>query len=156
MLVLGIPATSNAEEIATKIVVYKSEHKMELLDKNKKLLKTYKISLGGNPKGAKTQQGDQKTPEGIYSISGRNENSHFYKSLRISYPNEYDIEQARERGVSPGGDVMIHGLPKGIGWVGSMHRLYDTWTAGCIAVTNDEIDEIWKLVTSGTIIAIKP
>jgi|GEM_PF-1691469 len=155
LFILCFPALLYAKDTVHKIVVYKSARKMELWDKDSKLIRSYKIALGGNPIGHKNQAGDKKTPEGNYKIAGRNANSRFHKSLRISYPNADDIAQATKRGVSPGGDVMIHGLPKGIGWIRSLQRLYG-WTAGCIAVTNDEIDEIWDLVPDGTPIEIRP
>lgn len=120
-----------------------------------KAFRTYKVALGTQPVGAKTQQGDHKTPEGIYTIDSRNLHSQFYKGLHVSYPNADDVAQARKRKVSPGGAIMIHGLPNGMGWVGSAHRERD-WTDGCIAVTDDEIDEIWKLVPNGTPVEIRP
>ena len=140
---------------ASKIIVYKGEYRMELLDKRANVLKTYDITLGGNPQGHKIQEGDERTPEGLYKISGRNPNSNFHLSLRVSYPNEQDIAQAKKRGVSPGGDIMIHGVGDGFGWMGSLHRVLN-WTDGCIAVTNYEIEEIWNLVRDGTPIEIRP
>ena len=120
-----------------------------------KVLKTYKVALGGKPEGPKTQQGDHKTPEGVYKINARNSKSLYHLSLHISYPNEQDRAQARKRGVKPGGDIMIHGLPDDYAYLGALHRQHD-WTEGCIAVTNAEIEEIWKLVPVGTPIEIKP
>lgn len=129
---------------------------MELLDAAGETLKSYEIALGGNPVGHKTQEGDEKTPEGSYKISARKEDSAYHRSLRISYPDKKDVEQAEKRGVSPGGDIMIHGIRNGFGWIGSWHLIYDKWTDGCIAVTNDEIEEIWQLVKDDTPIEIKP
>ena len=140
---------------ASKIIVYKAAYRMELLDKRANVLKTYDITLGENPQGHKIQEGDERTPEGLYKISGRNPNSNFHLSLRVSYPNEQDIAQARKRGVSPGGDIMIHGVGDGFGWMGSLHRVLN-WTDGCIAVTNYEIEEIWNMVRDGTPIEIRP
>ena len=111
--------------------------------------------MGGDPVGAKTQHGDHKTPEGGYVLDRRNANSKFHRALHISYPNAKDREQARKRGVAPGGDIMLHGLPNGYGAIGGAHRLKD-WTDGCIAVTNEEIEEIWRLVPDGTPIEISP
>lgn len=139
---------------ADKIVIEKSARKMTLYSKDK-VIKTYAISLGGEPVGAKQQQGDHKTPEGTYSISGRNANSKFHRSLRISYPSAADRERAKKARVSPGGDIMIHGLPNGWGWLGSGHLKSD-WTDGCIAVTDKEIEEIWELVPNGTTVILKP
>ena len=113
------------------------------------------VALGGDPVGPKTRQGDHKTPEGVYVLDYRNAHSHYYKAIHISYPNAHDREQARKMGVSPGGDVFVHGLTNGYGAVGAAHRLHD-WTDGCIAVTDDEIDEIWKSVPEGTVIEIRP
>jgi murein L,D-transpeptidase YafK len=103
----------------------------------------------------KEREGDARTPEGLYAIDAKNDRSAYHKALHVSYPNAADRERAKSLGVSPGGAIMIHGLPNGIGWVGAGHRLYD-WTLGCIAVTNDEIDEIWKTVPVCTPIEIRP
>jgi murein L,D-transpeptidase YafK len=137
-----------------RVVVLKKERTLELLSKGK-AIKTYKVALGGEPLGAKTREGDHKTPEGSYVLDSRNAHSQFYKSIHISYPSARDRAAARALGVSPGGDVFVHGLPNGYGFVGSSHRLKD-WTDGCIAVTNDEIDEIWAAVADGTPIEIRP
>lgn len=119
------------------------------------VLKAYKIALGGEPVGPKTRQGDHRTPEGLYLIDSRNAHSKFHRSLHISYPNAADRDRARKLGVSPGGDVFIHGLPNGYGLVGAAHRARD-WTDGCVAVTDQEIEEIWKLVNNGTPVEIRP
>jgi murein L,D-transpeptidase YafK len=119
------------------------------------VLKTYKIALGGNPIGPKERQGDNKTPEGTYIIDARNRDSRFYLSLHISYPNERDKNRAKKLGVSPGGDIMIHGIKNGFSRVGNAHAEID-WTKGCIAVTNKEIEEIAKLAPNGTIVEIRP
>lgn len=134
--------------------VDKSERKLFAYYQNK-LIKTYKIALGGNPKGHKQFEGDQKTPEGIYSIESKNPNSDYHKNLGVSYPNEQDIKFAKAHGKSPGGAIKIHGLPIGWGGLGKYHYLKD-WTLGCIAVNNDEIDELYKAVKIGTKIKIKP
>jgi murein L,D-transpeptidase YafK len=139
---------------ADRVVVYKKEHKLDLLSQGK-VIRTYKVALGGDPIGPKTRQGDHKTPEGTYILDSRNAHSQFYKSIHISYPNAGDRAAAHKSGVSPGGDVFIHGLPNGYGSVGAAHRLRD-WTDGCIAVTDAEMDEIWNAVPNGTPIEIKP
>jgi murein L,D-transpeptidase YafK len=139
---------------ADRVLVVKSDRTLKLLDRGR-VIKTYKIALGGNPRGAKTRQGDHKTPEGVYVLDRRNQHSQFYRSIHISYPNAEDRVRARKLGVSPGGDVMLHGLPNGYGWVGSRHRARD-WTDGCVAVTNEEMDEIWRAVPDGTPIEIRP
>ena len=139
---------------ADRVLVLKKERILQLLSQGK-VVRTYKIALGGDPVGPKTRQGDHKTPEGIYALDSRNSRSQFYKSIHISYPSPRDRAAARIKGLSAGGDVFVHGLPKGYGWVGSSHRLKD-WTDGCIAVTNEEIDEIWAAVPDGTPIEIRP
>lgn len=140
--------------LADRIVVYKAERELLLVAEGK-TLKRYRIALGGHPQGHKTQEGDRRTPEGVYRIAGRNPRSAYHLSLRINYPNEDDRIQAATRGVSPGGDIMIHGLPNGFGWIGRLHRWAD-WTAGCIAVTDSEIEEIWRSVPDETPVEIKP
>jgi len=140
--------------LVDRLVVYKSERKLVLFSRREKI-RSYKIALGGDPVGPKVRQGDHKTPEGIYTLDSRNPNSHFYKAFHISYPNSNDAAAAKRLGVNPGGDIMLHGLPKEYAWVGKAHTLHD-WTDGCIAVTNEEMDEIWKVVKVGTPIEIKP
>ena len=137
-----------------RVLVMKRELTLQLLSQGK-VIKTYKVALGGDPVGPKTRQGDHRTPEGIYVLDSRNERSQFHKSIHISYPSGRDRAAARAHGVSPGGDVFVHGLPNGYGWVGAGHRAKD-WTDGCIAVTNEEIEEIWKAVQDGTPIEIRP
>lgn len=139
---------------ADRVIVHKKEHTMELMHAGQ-VIKTYKIALGGNPVGPKTRQGDHRTPEGVYVIDSRNAQSKFHRSLHVSYPNSSDRERARKLGVSTGGDIFIHGLPNGYGFVGAAHSARD-WTDGCIAVTDQEIEEIWKLVDIGTPVEIRP
>jgi murein L,D-transpeptidase YafK len=139
---------------ADRVLVLKKERSLQLMREGK-VIKKYRVALGGDPIGAKTRQGDHKTPEGVYVLDSRNAHSQFYKSIHISYPSNQDRAAARRRGVSPGGDVFLHGLPNGYRWVGASHRLKD-WTDGCIAVTDEEIDEIWSAVPNGTPIEIRP
>jgi murein L,D-transpeptidase YafK len=146
--------TAPAPPHADRVLVLKKERTLQLMSQGK-VIKTYKVALGGDPVGAKMRQGDHKTPEGLYVLDSRNPHSQFYKSIHISYPSTRDRAAARKNGVSPGGDVFVHGLPKGYGWVGAGHRAKD-WTDGCIAVTNQEIDEIWLAVANGTPIEIRP
>ena len=145
---------SMEEGPADKILIMKKERRLALLSMGK-VLKTYKIALGGNPNGPKERQGDNKTPEGTYVIDSRNKDSRYHLSLHISYPNEKDKKRARELGVSSGGDIMIHGIKNGFSWMGDLHAERD-WTKGCIAVTDEEIEEIDKLVPNGTIVEIRP
>lgn len=139
---------------ADKILIEKKARRLTLYSQGKQL-KSYPIALGGNPEGPKERQGDNKTPEGIYRIESRNRNSSYHLALRISYPNEQDKKRAKDRGVSPGGDIMIHGIKNGFSWVGGLHTELD-WTKGCIAVTDAEIEEIDKLVPNGTAVEIRP
>jgi len=139
---------------ADRVVVLKSERALRLVNHGR-VIKAYKVALGGDPIGPKTRQGDHKTPEGSYVLDFRNAHSKFYKAIHISYPSARDRAAAREQGASPGGDVFLHGLPNGFGYLGAAHRLKD-WTDGCIAVTNAEIDEIWGAVPDGTPIEIQP
>ncbi len=138
---------------ADKVIVIKSRRILMLLH-NGDILRVYRIALGKNPEGKKVMAGDKRTPEGRYTLF-KNPNSRFHLSLRISYPNESDIEYSRRVGVPPGGDIMIHGLREELADFGKFHRYYD-WTEGCIAVTNEEIEEIYQMVEDGTPIEIKP
>ena len=140
--------------VADKILIEKKDRRLTLLTHGK-TLKTYRIALGRNPEGKKLEAGDKRTPEGTYTIDRRKERSRYHRALHISYPNPDDNVQAKVRGVSPGGDIMIHGLPNGIGFIGRFHVLRD-WTLGCVAVTNPEIEEIWRVVPDGTVVQIVP
>jgi L,D-peptidoglycan transpeptidase YkuD (ErfK/YbiS/YcfS/YnhG family) len=139
---------------ADKVLIEKKERRLTLLAKGE-VIKTYKIALGGDPIGPKERQGDNKTPEGTYIIDSRNNNSEYHLSLHISYPNEKDKMRAKELGVSPGGNIMIHGIKNGFAWVSASHAEVD-WTKGCIAVTDEEMEEIYRLVPNGTIVEIRP
>lgn len=137
-----------------RILIEKNARRLMLISKGE-VLKTYKIALGGDPIGPKERQGDNKTPEGTYVIDSRNRDSSFHRSLHISYPNEKDKKRAKELGVSPGGNIMIHGIKNGLSWVGDAHSEVD-WTKGCIAVTDEEIEELDRLVPNGTTVEIRP
>ena len=139
---------------ADRILIEKKKRQLTLIAKGR-AIKTYRIALGGDPDGPKERQGDNKTPEGTYLIDGRNRGSRYHLSLHISYPNEKDRKRAKAMGVAPGGDIMIHGIKNGFSWVGDLHTGLD-WTRGCIAVTDEEIEEIEKLVPDGTIVEIRP
>src|ERR1035438_4590068 len=117
---------------ADRIVVNKSRREMLLL-RGESVLRIYRVALGPNPAGHKVQEGDGRTPEGRYAIDRRNPYSRYHLSLHISYPSQADIQRAQDLGISPGGDIMIHGLKDG-------ERRATDWTQGCIAVTNEEID----------------
>lgn len=149
----AVPSHAPAPHVTT-VVVFKQQRLLHLLH-GEQIVRTYRIALGPNPVGHKQRQGDGRTPEGTYVLDWRNAKSAFYRSIHISYPNVEDKARAREQGVDPGGDIVLHGLPNGWGWLGDAHRLRD-WTLGCIAVTNEEMDEIWRLVPDGTPIVIHP
>lgn len=136
------------------VIVYKSARRMDLMLEGERV-RSYRISLGANPVGHKQQEGDSRTPEGDYVIDWRNPKSKFHLSLHISYPDRQDRASAAKRGVSPGGDIMIHGLPNG--WAGAGPALAGVdWTDGCIAVDNWAIEELWKAIPNGTPISILP
>lgn len=139
---------------ADYIVVEKAIRRMMLFSHDK-VIRSYRIALGINPRGPKLVEGDHKTPEGRYLIDSRNENSGYHLSLHISYPNDIDREIAALAGVTSGGNIMIHGTSDAVEWMGKYHVMHD-WTDGCIAVTNQEMEEIWRLVPDGTVIEIKP
>jgi lipoprotein-anchoring transpeptidase ErfK/SrfK len=143
-----------ASIVADSIVVEKSRHTMTLYNQGTPV-RIYFVALGKSPVGPKIAKGDGRTPEGIYYIAGHNPDSKYHLSLAVSYPNERDLSIARARGVTTGGDIMIHGLPPQFSSYGPAHRLTD-WTLGCIAVTNAEIEEIWSAIPDGATIQIKP
>lgn len=146
--------TAPLPQVITLITVEKAKREMTLWH-NKDALKTYRIALGGNPSGHKQSEGDSRTPEGHYIIDARNPNSSFHLSLHISYPNRADTRAARSRGLSPGGAIMIHGTPEGLTALNAL-GFYRDWTAGCLAVSNSEIEEIFSSVRIGTPIVIRP
>jgi murein L,D-transpeptidase YafK len=147
----GVPSVAPA--VIDRIVVDKAEHRMTLT-RGGKVVRIYQVALGKGGLAPKVAEGDNQVPEGIYRVTGRKADSQFHKALRIGYPTPRQASAARARGVDPGSNIMIHGLPNGLGWIGSWHRLRD-WTAGCVAVTDAEIDQIWKLVPVGTIVEIR-
>jgi murein L,D-transpeptidase YafK len=138
---------------ADRILIIKSSRTLQLF-KGATLLRTYEIALGRDPVGPKEHEGDKRTPEGLYTIDARNAQSIFHRSLHISYPSPEDRAVAAQRGFGPGGEIMIHGLRNGLGWIGRLHLLAD-WTAGSVAVTDEEIDEIWEAVPDGTPVEIR-
>jgi murein L,D-transpeptidase YafK len=139
---------------ADLVVVKKAERKL-LLMRAGQPFREFRIALGPRPWGHKEMVGDDRTPEGRYWLDLKRSQSRFYKAIRISYPNEQDLERARERGVNPGGNIMIHGFPNENREPEDVAQMYN-WTSGCIAVTNAEMDEIWASVDPGTPIEISP
>lgn len=160
VFIVAICATSWATEKAAtpaakadRVVIVKNTHTLTLLSHGQ-VLKIYRVSLRRGGSGAKSAARDRETPEGEYVIDSKNAHSRFHRSLHISYPNARDRELARKRGTSPGSNIEIHGIEEKWAWVGSLHRAVD-WPAGCIAVTNPEIEEIYKLVPAGTPVEIR-
>ena len=148
-LVLSISAYAEVDLVK----VDKSESKMYLLN-GKEIVKEYHVAFGANPQGHKQQEGDERTPEGEYTLDYKKENSSFYRAMHISYPNEADIENAKKLGVSPGGFIMVHGQRNGLGWLSLVSQNFN-WTNGCIALTNSQMDEFMELVKVGTKIEIQ-
>jgi murein L,D-transpeptidase YafK len=152
------PAAADWERYATpkadKIVIYKSQRRMELL-RGTVVVRSYHVALGHHPFGPKVEAGDGRTPEGAYYIDRRNIASDYHLALHISYPQANDIARAAARGAEPGGAIMIHGQPNDL--TPAERKLLSTdWTAGCIALTNPEIDEVWRLVDDGVTVEIEP
>ena len=145
---------SIAQEKADFVLVEKSKNLLTLF-KNKKVIGTYHVVFGGDPVGHKEQEGDNKTPEGRYMLDSKNVNSAYYKSIHISYPNAKDIANAKAKGVSPGGAIMIHGQKNGFGWAAATTQKTN-WTLGCIALTNEDMEIVWKSVSVPIPIEIKP
>ena len=154
----GSPRAATSAVIADasvdRIVVEKAAHRMTLYA-GERAVRTYKVSLGRGGLAPKTQSGDRRTPEGDYRITGRNRGSAYHRSLRIGYPTPDQSQAARARGIDPGGDIMIHGLPNGRGHLAALFKGQD-WTDGCIAVTDPEIEEIWRLTRDGAQVRIVP
>ena len=149
-------ATSSTTKnlVADSMVLEKSHRQLTLYYQGQQVRK-YGVALGKNPVGDKLRRGDGRTPEGLFFIEGHNPQSKYHLSLRISYPDAAHRISAAKRGESAGGDIMIHGLPKAFAMIGALHRQQD-WTEGCVAVTNEEIEEIWRAVPDGARIFIKP
>ncbi len=136
-----------------RILVDKSDRRL-LVYRDGKLIREFRVALGRGGLAPKQRQGDGRVPEGIYLITFHNAASAFHRSLRIGYPTDEQLAVARQAGIDPGNDIMIHGLPNGVGRIGSRHLLRD-WTEGCIAVTNAEMDWLFDAVPDGTLIDIR-
>ena len=139
--------------VIDKMIVSKSGHVLQAYSKGQ-LVVTYKVALGKNPLGDKEYEGDKKTPEGMYTINSKNPYSGYHKNLGVSYPNDKDIREGTRLGKPTGGDIKLHGLKNGQGFIGKFQRWKD-WTNGCIALTNAEMDELYKHTPVGTAIEIK-
>jgi len=154
LLCLGLPAFASAAPKVDRILVLKAKHRLELL-RGTVIVKSYRVALGSGGLAPKHREGDHRTPEGLYRIDSRNPASRFHLALHLSYPAEADKERALQLGVDPGNNIMIHGLGKEFKSLGKQHYLQN-WTDGCIAVTDSEIEEIWRLVPDGTPVEIRP
>jgi murein L,D-transpeptidase YafK len=158
LLVLAVfwplPAFASSPHPVDLVRVDKSDRRMELLSKGE-IVRSYSISLGGNPIGHKQQEGDQRTPEGSYVLDWRNPSSCCVKSIHVSYPNAADKAAAKVAGVDPGGMIMIHGPLNRLSWLDWLLQMFD-WTDGCIAVHEEDMLEIWEMVGNGTPIEISP
>lgn len=139
---------------ADEVLVIKSEKRLYLIADGERFA-SFRVTFGGDPKGHKQEVGDQRTPEGRYLLGYKNINSRYYKSIRITYPNAQDKRNAQERGVDPGGDIMVHGQANGWRWASPVVQLF-SWTDGCVAVSNSNMDKIWEAVEPGTPIEIRP
>jgi murein L,D-transpeptidase YafK len=149
------PVKSLPMSVQADLLVVEKEQRQLIAYSHGVELRRYSVSLGGAPIGPKTRQGDGRTPEGRYLIDHHNPLSGFHRALHVAYPSAADSARARAGGYDPGGEIMVHGLKNGLGWVGRAHRFAD-WTVGCIAVTNPEIEELYRIVPDGTPIEIKP
>lgn len=143
-----------SEQLADFVLVIKSESRLYLIREGKELA-SFKVAFGSNPRGHKQQQGDERTPEGRYTLDYKNANSAYYKSIHISYPNAKDRENARKHGVDPGGHIMVHGQRNGYGGFSTIVQFFN-WTNGCIALSNPDMDVVWQAVNPGTPIEIRP
>lgn len=152
LLLVSLPGA--AKDKADYVFVDKSKSALYLL-KNGKILKSIPVAFGRNPVGHKQKSGDKKTPEGVYQLDYKNEDSDFYKSIHISYPNEEDIRSARLKGVDPGNQIMIHGQKNGYAKYARLTQR-ENWTDGCIAVTNEDMDIIWSSIDVPVPIEIIP
>ncbi|CAM2984695.1 L,D-transpeptidase family protein [Vibrio mytili] len=152
-LLLCCAFVSGAHAAVDLVKVDKSKRRMYLMD-NGVTIKEYRIALGANPKGHKQERGDNRTPEGSYTLDYVFDDSAYYRSVHISYPDAIDRLEAHRQGVDPGGDIKIHGLKNGETQDPNFIQSFD-WTNGCIAITNEEMDEFIKLVKMGTPIAIE-
>jgi murein L,D-transpeptidase YafK len=141
-------------QTADRVVLHKGERQLTLYRDGRELA-NYRVSLGLRPTGHKEQEGDFRTPEGSYYLTRRNPESEFFLSIQVSYPDADDIAAARKSGVSPGGLIMIHGLPNIMKYPRERYLSTD-WTDGCIALSNEDMLEVWLLTQPDTPIEIMP
>lgn len=155
-LLTGLPALSSGSDfpIADEVRIDKSDRQLHLL-KGGEVFRTFKIALGLRPVGDKKHEGDFKTPEGRYRLDTRNPNSEFFLSIRVSYPNPEDRDEARALGEPPGGSIMIHGQPNEPTRTETYYQTQD-WTNGCIAISNSDMIDLWLMTGENTPIDIRP
>ncbi|RYY73209.1 MAG: hypothetical protein EOO52_19160 [Gammaproteobacteria bacterium] len=153
-LILFLCTPSFAVEKADQVLVEKAKHKLTLL-KNGKVVGSYHVVFGSNPVDHKEQEGDERTPEGFYSLDAKNAKSAYYKSIHISYPNAKDLANAKRKGVSAGSAIMIHGQKNGFAAFEEQTQKFN-WTLGCIALKNKDMDDLWNKIDVPTKIEIRP
>jgi len=146
------PALETGSVLVDHIRIDKSDRRLTAFTNGQAVL-SFDIALGFGPVGTKELEGDGKTPEGLFKIDRRNSGSAYHLSLGIDYPQAGDIKRAQDAGTNPGGDIFIHGQPNGIG---RFLTLSGDWTAGCIAVSNKEIEALWRITPLGTLVEIRP
>lgn len=146
--------SSSLTEKADLVVVEKNSKTLSLF-RNERKIASFSVTFGANPVGHKQQEGDERTPEGRYKLDYKKTETKYHKAIHISYPNAQDIADAKKRGVSPGGSIMIHGQKQGWGWAAFLTQRFN-WTNGCIALSDDDLDFVWNVVDVGTPIEIKP
>jgi murein L,D-transpeptidase YafK len=149
------PARKLAVDARVDRLVVEKSLRLLIVYRGEAPLATYPISLGTVPVGPKVREGDRKTPEGRYRITEHKRDSSYHRALRVSYPGPEDVARGLREGYSPGSDIMIHGLPNGHGYLGRLHRWRD-WTAGCVALTNPEIDELFAAVEPNATVELRP
>ncbi len=154
LLGLGASGVLAAEAKVDLVRVLKGERKLQLLA-GTQVLREFPVALGGNPLGHKQQEGDRRTPEGRYLLDYKKADSAFYKAIHISYPNGADLAAARKRGVAPGGQIMIHGQKNGLGALAPWTQRFD-WTDGCVALSNEDMEQVWQQVPTGTPVELLP
>ena len=154
LLAFAAPASAAAPQAIDLVKVDKSDRVL-LLMSHVTVVARFPIVLGGNPVGHKQQEGDQRTPEGHYTLDFKKKDSAFFRAIHISYPNQVDTQRAQNAGVSPGGAIMIHGQKNGLGWLSGLSQQFD-WTDGCIALSNEDMQRVWGLVQVPTAIEIAP
>lgn len=149
------PAAPVASDARADFLIVEKHSRRLLVYSHGVLIREYHLSLGREPVGPKRREGDERTPEGLYRIDHHNPNSRFHRALHVSYPSPADILRARRSDAALGGEIMVHGIQNGLGWLGRAHRFVD-WTTGCIALPDPEIEELYRIVPDGTSIEIRP